>query len=114
MIPDVGAWLYRVAHSVHHTSRNIQPMSGISMHPIEGIIYLSATLLPLMFIHHPFLILFVKIDRCWGATFSHDGHDFPGFGDWFHSLHHIKVQGNYGTANAPFDWLFGTVDYGDE
>ena len=62
VIPDVGAWLYKAVHSVHHTSRNIQPMSGLSMHPIEGIMYESAVLLPLLFMHHPIMINYIKID----------------------------------------------------
>ena len=113
-IPDVGAWLYKVAHSVHHTSRNIQPMSGISMHPIEGIMYESATLLPLLFMHHPIMINFIKIDLNYSAVLGHDGHEYPGHGDWFHLIHHMKIKGNYGSPNAPFDWLFGTVDLGED
>ena len=45
---------------------------------------------------------------------SHDGHDYPGQGNWFHTIHHIKINCNFGNRNAPFDWLFGTVDYGDD
>lgn len=26
----------------------------------------------------------------------------------------MKIKGNYGSPNAPFDWLFGCVDYGDD
>ena len=113
-IPDVGAWLYKVAHSVHHTSRNIQPMSGISMHPIEGIMYESATLLPLLFMHHPIMINFIKIDLNYSAVLGHDGHEYPGHGDWMHLVHHMKIKGNYGSPNAPFDWLFGTYDLGED
>ena len=113
-IPDIGAWLYKVAHSVHHTSRNIQPMSGISMHPIEGLFYECSTLMPLMFTHHPIMTLFIKIDLNYAAILGHDGHEYPAHGDWFHTIHHLKIKGNYGSANAPFDWLFGTVDYGED
>lgn len=112
-IPDVGKWLYRVAHSLHHKSKNIQPWSGISMHPIEGIMYESATLIPLLFQHHPIIHNIVKIDLCWAAALGHDGHEFPAAGDWFHNIHHQMVKGNYGSPNAPFDLLFGTVDYGE-
>ena len=34
--------LYRLAHSVHHRNINIGPWSGISMHPIETIIFFSS------------------------------------------------------------------------
>lgn len=113
-IPDIGKWLYNISHSVHHRSRNIQPWSGISMHPIEGIIYESACLLPLMFIHHPIMYNLVKIDLNYAAVLGHDGHEYPAHGDWFHYIHHVKVKGNYGSPNCPFDWLFGTVDNGDD
>merc|ERR1712232_912950 len=47
---DVGAFLYRHAHSLHHKSFNPGPWSGLCMHPIEHFLYYScATLLPLMF-----------------------------------------------------------------
>lgn len=61
-IPDVGAFFYRIAHSVHHKSRNIQPWSGISMHPIEGLLYESAVFLIMPFHHHPILFNLIKID----------------------------------------------------
>ena len=83
------------------------------MHPIEGFIYESACVIPLFFTHHPILINYIKIDLTYSAFLDHDGHEYPGHGTWFHALHHIKVKCNYGGNNAPFDWLFGTVDYGD-
>ncbi len=45
--------------------------------------------------------------------YGHDGHDYPGAGGYMHTLHHMKINCNYGTANAPFDLLFGTVEYGE-
>lgn len=44
---------------------------------------------------------------------GHDGHEYPAAGDWFHTIHHMNVKNNYGSANCPFDWFFGTLDYGD-
>jgi sterol desaturase/sphingolipid hydroxylase (fatty acid hydroxylase superfamily) len=113
-IPDVGEWLYKVAHSLHHKSKNFEPWSGISMHPIEGIMYESATLIPLFFFHHPLVIHVIKIDLTLSAVLGHDGYDFPGAGDWYHLIHHTKTNCNYGSPNAPFDVLFGSVDYGTE
>jgi len=112
-IPDVGKWLYKNVHYLHHQSRNIQPLSGISMHPIEGLIYESAVFVPLLFIHHPMLINLIKIDLTYAAVIDHDGHDYPGHGGWFHTVHHLKIKANYGSPSLPFDWLFGTHDPGD-
>ena len=36
--------LYRYVHKVHHRSHNTDPWSGLSMHPIEQLIYFSAML----------------------------------------------------------------------
>jgi sterol desaturase/sphingolipid hydroxylase (fatty acid hydroxylase superfamily) len=113
-IPDIGKFLYKHVHSYHHKSRNIQPWSGISMHPVEGLMYMSACLVPCLFWHHPLLINIVKIELVISAVVGHDGHDFPGNGNWFHYLHHTKIDCNYGTPAAPLDYLFGTVYYGDE
>lgn len=113
-IPDFGKWMYKVAHSLHHKSRNIQPWSGISMHPIEGLIYETAVFLVLPFAHHPVMINLIKIDLNYAAILGHDGHEYPAAGDWFHTVHHMKIKGNYGSPNCPFDWLFGTVDYGED
>ena len=33
-VPDLGAWLYKHVHSLHHLSRNPTSWSGISMHPV--------------------------------------------------------------------------------
>lgn len=84
------------------------------MHPIEGFLYHSANLIPIMFTHHPIIINVCKIDLNYAAILGHDGYEYPGHGDWFHTVHHMKIRGNYGSMNAPFDWLFGTVDYGDD
>jgi len=84
------------------------------MHPLEGFIYMSAMALPMFITHHPIMHNFVKIDLTYAAILGHDGHEYPGGGDWFHTIHHMKTKGNYGSATCPFDWLFGTVDYGDD
>lgn len=84
------------------------------MHWIEGIIYESAVLLFLPFAHHPILINLTKIDLNYAAILGHDGHEYPAAGDWFHTIHHMKIKGNYGSANCPFDYLFGNVDYGTD
>merc|ERR1719229_466667 len=41
---DGGEMLYKYAHSLHHKSYNTGPWSGLSMHPIEHLLYYSCTL----------------------------------------------------------------------
>ena len=37
--------LYRVAHALHHRNDNTGPWSGLSMHPVEHLLYLSSILI---------------------------------------------------------------------
>lgn len=111
---DIGAFLYRHVHSHHHKSNNPTAFSGISMKPVESILYISAALIPLMFRSgcHPWIHLYTKLDLIIGAQLGHDGHDAPGTGDYFHQLHHAHFECNYGSAIIPLDWLFGTFEDG--
>ena len=84
------------------------------MHPIEGFIYNTGALVPLLFSHHPLMLNFVKIELTYSAVLGHDGHDYPAHGDWFHLVHHMKINCNYGSPAAPFDYIFGTIDYNGE
>lgn len=84
------------------------------MHPLEGVIYMSACVLPCIFMHHPILIWIVKIDLVLRAIIGHDGYSFPGSGDWTHYVHHVKFDCNYGSANCGMDWLFATYDDGED
>jgi len=111
-VPDIGHYIFKYGHSVHHDSVNFTAFSGISMHPIEGFIYETACLVPCLFYHHPVWIWLVKLDLCWKAVVVHDGYDFPGASTWEHYIHHLKFNCNYGSSNAPFDWLFGSFDDG--
>ena len=38
-VPDVGLFLYKHVHSLHHKSKNPVAFSGISMHPVESALY---------------------------------------------------------------------------
>ena len=38
-------FLYRIAHGLHHRNINIGPWSGISMHPVEHVLYFSSVLI---------------------------------------------------------------------
>ena len=59
-VPDLGAWLYRHVHSLHHESKNPTAFSGISMHPVEAALYLSYALLPALGGAHVMAFLYIK------------------------------------------------------
>ncbi len=50
--------LYKVAHALHHRNINVGPWSGLSMHPIEHLIYLSAALIHFVVASHPIHLFF--------------------------------------------------------
>ena len=88
---DVGAWLYRHAHSLHHKSYNPGPWSGLSMHPIEHFFYYScAWLPPLLVAVHPLHFLYAKYHADISPIGGHDGYGEPSANGAHHWLHHAK------------------------
>jgi len=111
---DVGAFLYRHFHSLHHKSYNPGPFSGLSMHPVEHFLYYTCSLLCLVFQLHPIHFLYAKFHADIAPIGGHDGYAAPGGGADFHWLHHAKFECNYGVPLVDFDKLFGTwLDYKD-
>jgi sterol desaturase/sphingolipid hydroxylase (fatty acid hydroxylase superfamily) len=107
-IPDVGAFVYKHVHALHHLSKHPTAWSGISMHPVESSMYYTAMLVPVIFGAHPIVFYYCKFDLTMAALIGHDGFGFPGGGSQPHWLHHTQVEFNYGENYAPFDWLLGT------
>lgn len=109
-IPDLGYYLYKYVHSLHHKSYNPTSFSGTSMHPVEGFSYYTASFLPWLCFSscHPYVFLLCHFDLAIGAWLGHDGFQYPGSGNYFHQLHHQYFEINYGDTIVPLDWLFGT------
>lgn len=107
-LPDVGKFLYRHVHSLHHKSYNTTALSGTSMHPIESTMYYACSFLALPFGCHPIIPVAMILDAGIGAWLGHGGFIFPGTGDMYHTIHHLVFDANYGTPNIPLDWMFGT------
>ena len=112
--------LYRVAHAVHHRNTNIGPWTGLSMHPIEHLLFFSSILIHLVVASHPLHILFHTHHKFLGAITSHTGFSdllvkeraLLGLGDFFHQLHHRYFECNYGGADVPCDLWFGSFHDG--
>lgn len=112
--------LYRLAHSLHHRNVNIGPWSGISMHPVEHVLYFSSVLIHFVVASHPVHFFFHMHLEALNPLASHSG--FEGLlvkgkkrmalGDFFHQLHHRYFECNYGTAEMPWDKWFGTFHDG--
>ena len=112
--------LYKLAHSLHHRNVNIGPWTGISMHPVEHILYYSSVLIHFVVPSHPVHVLFHFYTQSLNPPFSHSG--FEGImlqdkkrvaaGDFFHQLHHRYFECNYGTSEMPWDVFFGSFHDG--
>ncbi len=112
--------LYRLAHSVHHRNINVGPWSGISMHPVEHIIYFSSILIHAVVASHPVHVMFHLYIQALDPAFSHSGFDGlvlkdkkrMELGDFFHQLHHRFFDCNYGTSEMPWDRWFNSFHDG--
>jgi lathosterol oxidase len=114
--------LYRLAHALHHRNTNVEPWSGLSMHPIEHLIFFSSILIHWLVAAHPIHILFhMQHQSLTGAT-SHTG--FEGMvvkdknrlalGMFHHQMHHRYFECNYGNLEVPWDKLFDSFDDGTD
>ncbi len=113
--------LYRWAHALHHRNVNTGPWSGISMHPLEHLLYLSLPFVFLVIPGSPFIVTFCLVYLMISPSPSHSGFDrfkfvgadFHG-GDYFHNLHHRYFEVNYGMLLLPLDKWFGTFHDGSQ
>ncbi|MCY4542023.1 MAG: sterol desaturase family protein [Rhodobacteraceae bacterium] len=114
--------LYKIAHSVHHRNICVGPWSGISMHPVEHVIYFTSILIHFVVPSHPVHVLFHCYIQGLHPAFSHSGYEAVlvrdkkrvNSGDFFHQLHHRYFECNYGTSEMPWDKLFGSFHDGSE
>ena len=108
--------IYEIAHELHHRNVNIGPWTGISMHPLEHLLYFTTFLLWWVVPVHPVIILLSGLFQGVSPSVSHSGFDFVRIwgngkitaGDLFHQLHHRHFHVNYGNTPTPFDRVFGS------
>ncbi|MBM35745.1 MAG: desaturase [Acidimicrobiaceae bacterium] len=112
--------LYRSVHSLHHRNVNTGPWSGISMHPVEHLLYFSLAFVFVVVPGSPFVATFCMVYLMLSPSPSHSGFhrfvvnegvNFHG-GDLFHNLHHRYFEVNYGMLLLPLDKWFGTFHDG--
>jgi sterol desaturase/sphingolipid hydroxylase (fatty acid hydroxylase superfamily) len=112
--------LYKIAHAVHHRNDNIAPWSGLSMHPIEHVIYFSSVLIHVVLSSHPIHLFFHVQWKLFGAVTSHMGFDsllFRGkpifaLGTFHLQPHHRYYHCNYGYEDMPCDKWLGSNHHG--
>eukprot|EP01051_Picozoa_sp_SAG22_P001729 SAG22_NODE_71_length_22540_cov_8.918052_13_plen_340_part_00 len=89
---DLGRFLYKWVHSLHHKSYNPGPWSSLSMHPVEHLFYFSCFLLAALIPYHPVHLLLNKYHTDISALGGHDGYGPPGADDVGHYLHHKHFE----------------------
>jgi sterol desaturase/sphingolipid hydroxylase (fatty acid hydroxylase superfamily) len=114
--------LYQKIHALHHRNTNVGPWSGLSMHPVEHLIYLSTVLIHFVIPSTPLLIAFHLMYFTLSAATTHTGYQgivvngklvLP-LGTFHHQLHHRYFTCNYGGLEMPWDQWTGSFHDGTE
>ena len=110
--------LYKHMQCLHYKNRNTNAWSGMAMHPVETIIYVSVVCLHWIVPSHPLHFLFNPQHVALAPADSHHGFEGPIIrdkvptGSYFHYLHHRYFECNYGGLVFPLDRWFGTFQDG--
>jgi sterol desaturase/sphingolipid hydroxylase (fatty acid hydroxylase superfamily) len=111
--------LYKWVHSLHH--RNINPIgwSGISMHPVEHLLYFTGVIFHWLVLSHPLHAMFHMVHAAFSPAPGHTGFDRFEVGDatiavggYTHYLHHKYFEVNYSDGSIPLDRWFGSFHDG--
>ena len=114
--------IYQRVHALHHRNTNVGPWSGLSMHPIEHIVYLSTVLIHFVIPSTPFLVAFHLMYFTLSAATTHTGYQgivsngklvLP-LGTFHHQLHHRYFTCNYGGLEMPWDQWTGSFHDGTD
>jgi sterol desaturase/sphingolipid hydroxylase (fatty acid hydroxylase superfamily) len=101
--------LYQQVHSLHHRNTDVEPFSGLCMHPVEHLYYYACVAPSLLFVCSPFAFLWNGVHLLLSPGASHSGYEDHFQSDAFHYLHHRYFECNYAGTDAAFmDVLFGT------
>jgi len=111
---------YKHIHSLHHRNTNIGPWSGLSMHPLEHVLYLSTVLIHFIVPANPMFIIYHLQYFTLSAATSHAGYEGITVGDrvvlhlgnYHHQLHHRYFECNYGGLEIPMDKWTGSFHDG--
>lgn len=113
--------LYRF-HALHHRNTDVGPWSGLSMHPVEHLLYFGTASVHFVLPTHPVHLICHLMFFALYAIVTHSG--FEGLwakgkkrlhlGNFHHQMHHRFFEVNYGTLEIPLDKFFGTFHDGSE
>ena len=123
LVHRISHWkpIYDCSHYVHHRNTNVGPWSGLSMHPIEHLLYFTRWIILFVVPSHPIHMFYLMQRPAINPALGHTGFDRIvlkeeneglSVDSYFHYLHHRFFECNYGTATVPFDRWFGTLHDG--
>lgn len=101
-------FFYKYVHSLHHRNTDIEPFAGLSMHPIEHLLYFACAGPALYMRASPFFLMWMGMHLLISPAASHSGFEDHFQSDQYHYLHHRFFECNYGTGGVPYDKWFGT------
>jgi sterol desaturase/sphingolipid hydroxylase (fatty acid hydroxylase superfamily) len=111
--------LYKAVHSLHHRNTNPGPWSGLSMHPVEHLLYFSAVAIHWVVPSHPIHAMFNSLHLMMAPAPGHAGFEkveLPAgsfeTGGYAHYLHHKYFEVNYADGAIPLDRWFGSFHDG--
>jgi len=118
--------IFPLVHSLHHRNVNVGPWSGMSMHPLEHILYQSGVFLHWIIPSHPVHAIAHLMHAGLSPVKGHSGFNkfiISGFddekrerflkaGNYLHYLHHRYFTANYGNDVVPLDRWFGSFHDG--
>ncbi|MEQ1698879.1 MAG: sterol desaturase family protein [Ilumatobacteraceae bacterium] len=113
-------WIYRHVHALHHRNTNPGPWSGLSMHPVEHLLYFSAVAIHWVVPSHPVHAMYNLFHAALAPVPGHTGFEKIELGEghsvdtncWAHYLHHKYFEVNYADGAIPFDRWFGSFHDG--
>ena len=114
--------LYKVAHELHHRNTNPGPWSGLSMHPIEHVLYFCTVLLFFFIPSHPIHMINLLSRLGLAPSMGHTGFDRVELNEkdsidnsyYAHYLHHRYFEVNYADGMIPLDKWFGSFHDGSD
>lgn len=113
-------FLYRHVHALHHRNTNPGPWSGLSMHPVEHLVYYSSVVLHWVVPSHPVHAMFNLVHLSMAPVPGHSGFEKVEVGETRsfdtgclnHYLHHKYFEVNYADGAIPLDRWFGSFHDG--
>ena len=106
--------MYKYIHSLHHRNTDIEPFSGLCMHPLEHLYYFSCLGPSFLVFTTPFAFMQLSKNKHWdyskqfhrwngihlliSPAASHSGWEDHFQSDQYHYLHHRFFECNYGTS----------------